>query len=244
MILEWHRSLPLSQHLHSFASATPRTVGRRARSTWHWRSSAAAEMRQWSATTSDLVDVQHTRLSSTHNSPDCGLGGPSSMDYSSLQSDSENPAASSPWATSPQRSKSGFEHNAPTASDDVSLPSPAIAAQQTSRARPHDQALSLAQQEDRPASDAFGAENGHRDNLAYRSQERYQQQSPPNTSNGQRSAQHRDTAGKMPARPAPPQYKLQAKINGLERSGRKDPILRFDVYVLRLIRARLPPDAG
>ena len=28
-----------------------------------------------------------------------------------------------------------------------------------------------------------------------------------------------------------PQYKLQAKVTGLERTGRKDPILRFDVYV-------------
>jgi hypothetical protein len=28
-----------------------------------------------------------------------------------------------------------------------------------------------------------------------------------------------------------PQYKLQAKITGLERSGKKDPILKFDVYV-------------
>ena len=27
------------------------------------------------------------------------------------------------------------------------------------------------------------------------------------------------------------QYKLQAKVTGLERTGRKDPILRFDVYV-------------
>ncbi len=28
-----------------------------------------------------------------------------------------------------------------------------------------------------------------------------------------------------------PQYKLQAKITGLERTGRKDPIMRFDVHV-------------
>jgi hypothetical protein len=28
-----------------------------------------------------------------------------------------------------------------------------------------------------------------------------------------------------------PQYKLQAKITGLERTGKKDPILRFDVHV-------------
>ena len=32
-------------------------------------------------------------------------------------------------------------------------------------------------------------------------------------------------------RPAQPQFKLQVKITGLERTGRKDPILRFDVHV-------------
>jgi hypothetical protein len=31
-----------------------------------------------------------------------------------------------------------------------------------------------------------------------------------------------------------PQYKLQAKITSLERSGKKDPILRFDVYVCEI----------
>ncbi|KAM0810499.1 hypothetical protein AB5N19_10848 [Seiridium cardinale] len=34
----------------------------------------------------------------------------------------------------------------------------------------------------------------------------------------------------QPRRPTQPQYKLQAKITGLERTGRKDPILRFDVH--------------
>jgi hypothetical protein len=32
-----------------------------------------------------------------------------------------------------------------------------------------------------------------------------------------------------------PKYKLQAKITSLERQGRKDPILKFDVYV-RVVR--------
>lgn len=32
-------------------------------------------------------------------------------------------------------------------------------------------------------------------------------------------------------RPPQPQYKLQAKITGLERTGKKDPLLRFDVHV-------------
>ncbi|KAM7218141.1 putative vacuolar protein sorting-associated protein 17 [Rhypophila decipiens] len=34
----------------------------------------------------------------------------------------------------------------------------------------------------------------------------------------------------QPRRPPQPQFKLQAKITGLERTGRKDPILRFDVH--------------
>ena len=29
----------------------------------------------------------------------------------------------------------------------------------------------------------------------------------------------------------PPQYKLQAKVTGLERVGKKDPSIRFDVHV-------------
>jgi len=44
---------------------------------------------------------------------------------------------------------------------------------------------------------------------------------------------HRPTgpAGKPGQRANLPQYKLEAKITGLERTGRKDPILRFDVHV-------------
>jgi hypothetical protein len=38
-----------------------------------------------------------------------------------------------------------------------------------------------------------------------------------------------------PRRPPAPQYKLQAKITALERTGKKDPIIRFDVHV-RFIR--------
>lgn len=37
--------------------------------------------------------------------------------------------------------------------------------------------------------------------------------------------------GRQVQEPKGPQYKLQAKITGLERTGRKDPILRFDVHV-------------
>ena len=42
---------------------------------------------------------------------------------------------------------------------------------------------------------------------------------------------HGGPAGKPRQRANLPQYKLEAKITGLERTGRKDPILRFDVHV-------------
>ncbi|KAI1430375.1 hypothetical protein F5Y12DRAFT_20205 [Xylaria sp. FL1777] len=45
---------------------------------------------------------------------------------------------------------------------------------------------------------------------------------PPNASGTQQAQQ--------PRRPPGPQYKLQAKITGLERTGKKDPVLRFDVH--------------
>ena len=38
--------------------------------------------------------------------------------------------------------------------------------------------------------------------------------------------------GRQPQKPSHPQFKLQAKVTGLERTGKKDPVLRFDVHVL------------
>ncbi|KAL1962584.1 hypothetical protein VTN77DRAFT_9377 [Rasamsonia byssochlamydoides] len=38
------------------------------------------------------------------------------------------------------------------------------------------------------------------------------------------------TGARQNARPAAPTYRLQAKVTGLERTGKKDPIIRFDVY--------------
>ena len=45
------------------------------------------------------------------------------------------------------------------------------------------------------------------------------------------SAEIGPSSRREPQRSKGPQYKLQAKITGLERTGRKDPILRFDVHV-------------
>lgn len=39
------------------------------------------------------------------------------------------------------------------------------------------------------------------------------------------------TGSRQQARQPAPVYKIQAKVTGLERTGKKDPILRFDVHV-------------
>lgn len=56
------------------------------------------------------------------------------------------------------------------------------------------------------------------------------QQQPPAQGHRQ-EPQRYHTAARQAQQPQGPQYKLQAMITGLERTGRKDPILRFDVHV-------------
>ncbi|KAK4202852.1 hypothetical protein QBC40DRAFT_275835 [Triangularia verruculosa] len=57
-----------------------------------------------------------------------------------------------------------------------------------------------------------------------------QQQSSANPTAEGASQGHEQPQHQQPRRPPAPQFKLQAKITGLERTGRKDPILRFDVH--------------
>ena len=60
-----------------------------------------------------------------------------------------------------------------------------------------------------------------------------QQQSPQPQNQQARSAPNRYHGGanRNVQRQNIPQYKLQAKVTSLERTGRKDPVLRFDVHV-------------
>jgi len=154
------------------------------------------------------------------------------MDFSEIQSDSDK----SPWATSPQRTKSGFDQQGSTS--DVSLPSPVIAAQQGFAKRSQERVSTSLRDGNVVPSDRLANENGHHDSLPDRSRESYQQQ-PRHQQQQQQHSDARtdvreDPGGKLAGRTSPPQYKLQAKVNGLERSGRKDTILRFDIYVRAL----------
>jgi len=156
------------------------------------------------------------------------------MDFSETQNDSDK----SPWATSPQRTKSGFDQQG--SASDVSLPSPVIAAQQGFAKRSQERVSTSRRDGNAVQSDRLANENGHHDGLPDRSRDPYQQQQQQQQQQQHqehseaRPDQRGDPSGKMAARPTPPQYKLQAKVSGLERSGRKDTILRFDIHVRAL----------
>jgi hypothetical protein len=88
-------------------------------------------------------------------------------------------------------------------------------------------------------------EHGHRphDYLQHQGQHHGQaQQGQHHGQQGQQQPQpqHQQHQQQQQARRPQPQYKLQAKITGLERTGRKDPILRFDVHVRILTERKLP----
>ncbi|KAF2400854.1 vacuolar protein sorting-associated protein Vps17 [Trichodelitschia bisporula] len=131
------------------------------------------------------------------------------MDYSALPAEEQ----SSPWASSPQHSRS-YEH--PTGD----IPSAPLSPPPQYGDQAHiDRSLS----DDTgfaPAPQA-GGDDGQ-------GQPQQPQQQPGSPQQQPRSSSQRYHSG---ARPRPQtQYKLQAKVTGLERTGRKDPILRFDVY--------------
>jgi hypothetical protein len=169
------------------------------------------------------------------------------MDYQSTIADDESPAGPSPWGSSPpvspRRNQSGY-------STLGTEPAYQYAPQNTSNGLGHDDLadngfkrpdtastdasqpeLDPSRQSDAPQQSEFG---GPLDPSS--------QQQPPQLDHGV-PQQQSQAPGQDFGSGAPPgqeqqirrqpysQYKLQAKITGLERTGRKDPILRFDIHV-------------
>jgi hypothetical protein len=153
------------------------------------------------------------------------------MDYSASINDAEHPAEASPWGSSPGSSP---EHHRAAFASGISsdfsshVPSNGLAHDQeeggfetgeTGYKRP-DTATS-ASTSDVPTHElnpeTEGPEQARQDGQQHLS----------------RSAGEYGQPGQEQQirRPVQPQFKLQAKITGLERTGRKDPILRFDIHV-------------
>ncbi|KAL8700812.1 MAG: hypothetical protein Q9201_005246 [Fulgogasparrea decipioides] len=178
------------------------------------------------------------------------------MDYSSLPNDPDHPVGSSPWQSSPQATNH-FGNSEPGSAPSSPLAKhTATSTDGSPRQSEDDSGHDSLDRRDQRAEDISSAEEGSPQDTADRSQGpplngggfqgQYQQQQPQN------SQQNRQQQG-YPYQPQPqqprsaipsryhtgarqnqrqnlPQYKLQAKITSLERTGRKDPVLRFDVH--------------
>ena len=176
------------------------------------------------------------------------------MDYSNLSHDPDHPAGSSPWQ-SPQPSGTNF---GPLESSS-GPPSPlARQSQLQSPYKPDEQHHVEVEERDQntlsgndqresrpqnggyipsPTSTADSPDLSERLQGPPLTEQEYQQQrqqhfQPPQQQHQRHGAPHRYHQGvRSASRQQLPQYKLQAKITGLERTGKKDPILRFDVHV-------------
>ena len=159
------------------------------------------------------------------------------MDYSSgLSSDPEHVAGSSPWASSsPKQGRDLASQGAAGPQSGTQQYGQVEGGQYSGRPSTSD------------STTLAPSENGHVQDSPYHDQDRqpqhaqqqYQyaeQQLPPPAGGEQRRPEaqryHRPPQQQRP----PPQYKLQCKITGLERTGKKDPILKFDAYVCEQAR--------
>ncbi|EER36557.1 vacuolar sorting-associated protein [Histoplasma capsulatum var. duboisii H88] len=142
------------------------------------------------------------------------------MDYSSLPHDPEHPVDSSPWGSTSPRADRTFP-----ASDVPPSPLSPQSPYGGSDNEPHQGEESATRDlSERLQGSQIGDQIHGEPTIHPRSNS--QQQPPPRA---QVSARYQ-TGARNKVRPSAPQYKLQAKITGLERTGKKDPILRFDVH--------------
>lgn len=154
---------------------------------------------------------------------------------------------SSPWASSPDANRSGISDAGVPSHD----PLPAPALEQSGVAEgaltANGQEHATPQQYGGPAGQSAGWEErpqqqwqGQQAPRNYSEENRRPQSAryhqPPPQQQQQQQPQAPSQQGAMPPqqRQHVPQYKLQAKLTSLERTGKKDPILRFDVYVCQV----------
>lgn len=165
------------------------------------------------------------------------------MDYSTSINESDNPAGASPWGSSPVASPRHVRNSSFGNSGEPPSPIPYGTNQAVNGGFARDATTAVGSY-NRPESSAgtgsvTDSEN-HRPDTAESTHQTHSAQSTPgqqgqvHESLPQKSEPQRNLSGPRQAQNQQSQgqqYKLQAKITGLERTGRKDPILRFDVHV-------------
>ena len=178
------------------------------------------------------------------------------MDYSSLPNDPDNPAEADPWQSSPQptrtsfpQAESGREPDSPTGKHAPVTPE----SQHQAERDASDQESPNTSSYDEPPQQSNGAgkitsRSATASDIRFqgpplteeelRQQQLYQQRQQERYQQALHTQQHARGPGPQRYHPGaragqrqPPQYKLQAKITGLERTGKKDPAITFDVHV-------------
>jgi hypothetical protein len=139
------------------------------------------------------------------------------MDYSAH--DPDHPGGRDPWASSPQANRSSFGQ--PPTNDIPSSPLPSQASPYREGGEQH----GYMGDQDAHSRPGTAPENGDHEQEPQRSG-----QDAPRSAQPQQGQQPQRYHGTRPQRQQQ-HYKLQAKVTGLERNGKKDPVLRFDVYV-------------
>lgn len=160
------------------------------------------------------------------------------MDYSSLPNDPDHPAGASPWGSTSPRVDRTF----PTSLDEP--PSSPLNSQQSTHGGDRDSSDHQRSGSPDLSERLQGAQLGDPDyvegppfaygNQGYdhgQQQQQKQSQTPARYQTGARQ-QNKQNA---------PKYKLQAKIVGLDRNGKKDPVLRFDVHVCYVLYRQKEP---
>ncbi|KAH8667379.1 hypothetical protein BGZ60DRAFT_470231 [Tricladium varicosporioides] len=158
------------------------------------------------------------------------------MDYSSSIHDADNPAGASPWGSSPVTSpRRARTSSYGTAGEAPPSPLP-YNTNPASNGSYSQEDTTGGEGFNRPESSA-GTESVAESDQRPDTAQSIHSQPDQNTASGQTAVhQHRPEpqryhqVARQAQQPPGPQYKLQAKITGLERTGRKDPILRFDVH--------------
>jgi hypothetical protein len=149
------------------------------------------------------------------------------MDYSSLSQDPDHPAGGSPWGSPSPRKDRASSSDAPSPPLPPQLQSP-YGPDDGIQGRIESSSPTPGRDEsNEPGSpDLSNRLQGAQLNDPDRTQQQGAQHHKPQT-----PARYQTGARQNSKQQSAPQYRLQAKITGLERTGKKDPILRFDVHV-------------
>ena len=170
------------------------------------------------------------------------------MDYSSIHENEDLQTGASPWASSPQQTRS-FSKNS---TDVPPSPPPTTLDPPTSGSPDAPRPTSQQPAAEGPRLNQLQSEHS---SVPYRQQQQEQQQQHLTQQqlgmNGQERMQYQHGApdghqrhlqdgqqSQRQQRPRP-RFTMTAKINGMERAGRKDPMFRFDVHVRGCISRNL-----